>query len=187
MHSPTLRLGLLSSVAAFVADQSTKAWVLSALWPPYSPGMEVLPVLNLRLGFNTGVTFGMFRDSAAGAVWVLVAVGFLVVAFLGSWLWRTRSGIEALGLGLVIGGALGNMLDRLRQGAVTDFIDVHYSGLHWPTFNLADVGIVCGVGLLLLSALRPASRKAALEVPTATGRDRTDVTPRDAERSSSRH
>lgn len=61
MHLPTLRLGVLAAVAAFIADQATKAWALSALWPPYSPGMEVLPMLNLRLDFNTGVTFGMFR------------------------------------------------------------------------------------------------------------------------------
>jgi lipoprotein signal peptidase len=165
MHLPTLRLGLLAAVAAFVADQATKAWALSALWPPYSPGMEVLPVLNLRLGFNMGVTFGMFRDSAAGAAWVLVAVGLLVVAFLGSWLWRTRSGTEALGLGLVIGGALGNILDRLRQGAVTDFLDAHYGGWHWPTFNVADIGIVCGVGLLLISALRPTALDAGHAAP----------------------
>ncbi|WP_338050954.1 signal peptidase II [Roseicella aerolata] len=93
-------------------------------------------LLNLRLGFNTGV------------------------AFLGCWLWRTRSGAEALGLGLVIGGALGNILDRLRQGAVTDF-DAHCGGWHWPTVNVADVGIVCGVGLLLISALQPTAPKVA--------------------------
>ena len=124
--------------------------------PPRSPpSSRTRPVLNLRLGFNMGVTLGMFRDSAAGAAWVLVAVGLLVVAFLGSWLWRTRSGTEAFGLGLVIGGALGNILDRLRQGAVTDSLGAHHGGWHWPTFDVADIGIVCGVGLLLVSALRP--------------------------------
>lgn len=126
MHLPTLRLGLL---AAFVADQATKAWALSALWPPYSHGMEVLPVLNLRLGFNTGVTFGMFRDSAAGAVWVLVAVSLLVVGTLLTWLWRTRSGAEALGLGLVIGGALGNIPDRPHPCARSAPPETHASDL----------------------------------------------------------
>lgn len=150
MHLPTLRLGLLAAVVTLVTDQATKAWALSALWPPYSPGMEVLPVLNLRLGFNTGVSFGLFRESAAEAVWVLVVVSLLVVGFLGFCLWRTRSGAEAVGLGLVIGGAVGNIVDRLRQGAVTDFLDAHYSDWHWPTFNMADVGIVCGVGMLIL-------------------------------------
>ncbi|MFC7693944.1 signal peptidase II [Paeniroseomonas aquatica] len=179
MHLPTL--GLLAAVAAFVADQATKAWALSTLWPPYSCGMGVLPVLNLRLGFNAGVTFGMFRDSAAGAVWVLVAVGLLVVAFLGSWLWRTRSGAEAVGLGLVIGGALGNILDRLRRGAVTDFLDAHYGGWHWPTFNVADIGIVCGGSLLLISADGPGcqARNASRERRLASHDPPPNRPPRD--------
>jgi lipoprotein signal peptidase len=148
------RLGLLAALAAGVTDQATKAWVLAALWPPHGEGIALLPVLNLRLGFNTGVTFGMFRESAAEAVWVLVAVTLLIVAFLARWLWRTASRAEALGLGLVIGGAAGNILDRVAQGAVTDFIDAHYGGWHWPTFNMADVAIVCGVALLVLGGLR---------------------------------
>lgn len=149
------RLGLLAALAAAVTDQATKAWALAALWPPYGEGVALLPVLNLRLGFNTGVTFGMFRESAAAdAVWVLVAAKLLVVAFLARWLWRTASRAEALGLGLVIGGAAGNILDRVARGAVTDFIDAHYGGWHWPTFNMADVAIVCGVATLVLGGLR---------------------------------
>ena len=148
------RLGLLAALAAAVTDQATEAWALAALWPPYGEGVALLPVLNLRLGFNTGVTFGMFRESAADAVWVLVAAKLLVVAFLARWLWRTASRAEALGLGLVIGGAAGNILDRVARGAVTDFIDAHYGGWHWPTFNMADVAIVCGVATLVLGGLR---------------------------------
>ncbi len=149
------RLGLLAVLIAAITDQVTKAWALAALWPlyPYSEGIVLLPVLNLRLGFNTGVTFGLFRDSAADAVWLLVAAMLLVVAFLGWWLWRAASRLEALGLGLLIGGATGNILDRLARGAVTDFVDLHYSGWHWPTFNMADVAIVCGAGLLVLDGL----------------------------------
>lgn len=114
----------------------------------------MLPVLNLRPGFNTGVTFGMFAESAAGAVWTLVAVTLAVVAFLLAWLWRTTSPTESAALGAIVGGALGNVFDRLRLGAVVDFVDVHYAGWHWPTFNMADAAIVCGVGLLLLDGLR---------------------------------
>lgn len=152
------RWGLLAALVAILLDQASKAWALAALWPPYSEGITLLPVLNLRLGFNTGVTFGMFRESAAEAVWLLVAIKLAIVGFLGWWLWRTRLRAEAVGLGLIIGGALGNVLDRVRQGAVTDFVDAHYGGWHWPTFNLADVAIVCGVALLMLAGLRaPAS------------------------------
>jgi lipoprotein signal peptidase len=157
------RSGLLVAVVAVATDQASKAWALAALWPPYSEGIAVLPVLNLRLGFNTGVTFGMFANSSAAGVWVLVAVGLAVTAFLARWLWRTTSRLEAVALGLIIGGALGNVADRVRQGAVTDFIDAHLAGWHWPTFNMADVAIVCGVVLLILASLRdePAKRRPA--------------------------
>lgn len=165
------RLGLLSAALALVADQASKAWALDALWPPYSDGIALLPVLNLRLGFNTGVTFGMFRDSAAEAVWLLIAITLAIVGFLTWWLWRTRLRAEATGLGLIIGGALGNVFDRIRQGAVTDFVDAHYGGWHWPTFNMADVAIVCGVGLLLLASLR-ASAVGAPDTTRPEGRAR---------------
>jgi len=150
------RWGILAALVAVVVDQVTKAWALEALWPPYSDGVTLLPVLNLRLGFNTGVTFGIFAESAAGAVWLLVLVKLGVVAFLVHWLRRSTTRPESAALGLIIGGALGNIADRLRLGAVVDFIDAHYAGWHWPTFNMADVAIVCGVGVLILVSLLPA-------------------------------
>ena len=147
------RFGLFAAPVALIADQVTKAWALSGLWPPYGEGIALLPVLNLRLGFNTGVTFGLFAESAAGAVWLLIAISLAVVAFLLELLRRATSRTEAVALGLVIGGALGNILDRARIAAVVDFIDIHYGGWHWPTFNMADVAIVCGVSLLVLGNL----------------------------------
>jgi lipoprotein signal peptidase len=157
VHRPMRRFGLVAALIAAAIDQASKAWALDTLWPPYSEGIALLPVLNLRLGFNTGVTFGMFAESAAGAVWLLVGIKLGVVAWLVHWLWRAASRIEAMAIGLIIGGALGNILDRLRIGAVTDFIDAHYGGWHWPTFNMADVAIVCGVTLLVLFGLRAAA------------------------------
>ncbi|MFL1462580.1 signal peptidase II [Roseococcus sp. DSY-14] len=154
-------LGLLAAAAAFLVDQATKLWALAALWPPHQVVMEVLPVWNLRLGFNTGVTFGMFRDGLADNVWILVAIKLAVVAMLLAWLWRSALRAEAVGLGLVIGGAAGNILDRVRIGAVVDFLDWHYGGWHWPTFNMADVAIVCGVALLAWTSLRPGAPRAA--------------------------
>jgi signal peptidase II len=150
------RWGLIAAIVALVTDQTSKAWALEALWPPYGAGLTLLPVLNLRLGFNTGVTFGMFAESAAGAVWLLVLVKLAVIAFLAHWLWRSALRLECTALGLIIGGALGSIADRLRLGAVIDFIDAHYAGWHWPTFNMADVAIVCGVTTLILVSLRPA-------------------------------
>jgi len=160
VHRPARYLGLISAPIATGIDQASKAWALDALWPPYSEGIALLPVLNLRLGFNTGVTFGMFAESAAGAVWLLVGIKLAVVASLLHWLWRAASRIEAVAIGLIIGGAVGNILDRLRIGAVTDFIDAHYGGWHWPTFNMADVAIVCGVTLLVLFGLHATAPQA---------------------------
>lgn len=169
-----IRQGLLTALATLAVDQSTKAWALGALWPPYSAGITILPVLNLRLGFNTGVTFGLFADGAAGALWLLVVLTAVIIAFLARWLWRTRSVAEAMALGLIIGGALGNLLDRLRQGAVTDFIDAHYAAWHWPTFNMADVAIVCGVATLLLAEVRLSRKdRGAMDAAPAPVRDDT--------------
>lgn len=151
---------MLAVLLALMIDQGTKAWALSVLWPPYSEGIIVLPVLNLRLGFNTGITFGILAESAAGTVWLLVTAKLVVVAFLVRWLWRTNSSLEALALGLVIGGAVGNIADRLRLGAVVDFIDAHYAGWHWPSFNMADAAIVSGVSLILVVSLRHAPANA---------------------------
>lgn len=146
-------IGILIAIFAFSLDQLTKFWALNALWPPYSEGIEVLPVLSLGLGFNTGITFGLFAEDAASAVWILVTAKIAVVAVLAAWLFRTTVPQEVLGLSLIIGGAIGNTVDRLRLGAVVDFIDAHYRSWHWPTFNMADVAIVCGVATILLSTL----------------------------------
>lgn len=163
MSAPEARgrraLGFAAALVAFVVDQAAKLWALEALWPPYQVVVEVLPVWNFRLGFNTGVTFGLFRESAAAAAWALILPKLAVIGILLWWLWRAAGLAEALALGAVIGGALGNTLDRARIGAVVDFVDWHYAGWHWPTFNMADVAIVCGVGVLLAVSLAP--RQAA--------------------------
>lgn len=107
---------------------------------------QVIPVtgfFNLVLGFNTGVSFGLFGQAPA---WLLMAFTLAIVAGLLVWIHRSDSRLTASALGLVVGGALGNLLDRLRQGAVTDFLDFYIGSYHWPAFNLADVAIVCGEG-----------------------------------------
>ena len=115
--------------------------------------------INLVLGFNTGVSFGLFGQAPA---WLLMAFTLAIVAGLLVWIHRSDSRLTASALGLVVGGALGNLLDRLRQGAVADFLDFYIGSYHWPAFNLADVAIVCGVGLLLVeSVLARGKTKAA--------------------------
>ncbi len=150
-----MRLGIALLALSLTIDQITKSWALANLWPPYSDGLTLLPILNLRLGFNSGISFGVFAESKADAVWLLLAVKGVIVAVLALWLWRTRIAIEAMSLGAIIGGALGNAADRIRHGAVVDFLDLHVSGWPWPTFNTADVAIVCGVAGLIYAAIKP--------------------------------
>lgn len=126
--------------------------------PPFPPDSgSVLPFFNLVLVYNPGVSFSMFAEHGAlnenmplvlSGIAALIAVGFAI------WLTKTPSKLAAIGSGLIIGGAVGNILDRLRFGAVIDFLDFHIGDLHWPAFNVADCGIVIGVALILVSQFR---------------------------------
>ncbi|MDQ2104789.1 signal peptidase II [Azospirillum isscasi] len=154
--APSAGLTLAAAVGAMVlaADQFTKWAALEHLLAP--PRLiEVTPFLNLVLGFNTGVSFGLLENDSAYGPWLLSGAALLVIAVLVVWAARSHSRTEAASFGAIAGGALGNVADRLRQGAVTDFIDLHGFGWHWPTFNVADIGITGGVGLLLITGLWP--------------------------------
>lgn len=143
-----LGLALALALAVAVADQVSKWVVLEHVMNP--PRLiEVTPFFNLTLGFNRGVSFGFMGDGAVGP-WLLSGLAVVICVALALWARRTDSRTEAAALGAIIGGAVGNVVDRVRQGAVTDFLDLHVFGWHWPTFNVADVGITGGVGLLLL-------------------------------------
>lgn len=155
--SAVRRLGVVCAVAAFALDQGSKAIVLAS--PALATGVEALPFFSLIRGQNSGVAFGMFGGAPS---WVLALLALAIVAALCVWLWRAHNRLIAAALGLLIGGALGNVLDRLRQGAVTDFLDFHLGAYHWPAFNLADVAVVSGAALLLLDGFRaPQKRRHA--------------------------
>lgn len=148
MDANVPRIGLGCALTVLACDQLSKALALAAL--PDAEPVKVLPVFNLTLAFNDGVSFGLLGGLAPWGTLVALSCG--IVAILIIWLWRTHDPRTGSGLGLMIGGALGNVLDRLRHGAVTDFIDLHLAGYHWPAFNLADVGVVCGAALLVAPA-----------------------------------
>ncbi len=115
--------------------------------------ISILPFLNFRLGFNTGISFGMFSELLARSPWLLIVFALAVAAVLLASAIRTEQPMERTALALIAGGALGNVTDRWRQGAVTDFLDLHWSDWHWPTFNIADVAIAVGCLLLVFSNL----------------------------------
>lgn len=141
------------ALAVIALDQLTKWWILHQVMVPVPRVIEVTPFFNLVLAWNRGVSFGMFAGEAEAMPYVLAAVALVIVAFLAAWLWRTGRAHVAIGLGLVIGGAIGNVIDRLRYGAVVDFLDLHAAGYHWPAFNVADSAITIGAVLLLVDGL----------------------------------
>ena len=155
-----MRLGLAVGLAVLVLDQATKSAVLSFFEPPAGP-VVVAPYFNLVLVWNRGVSFGVLGDQAGAYMpWVLAALALAIVGFLLAWLRRADGPLAATALGLVIGGAIGNVVDRVRFGAVVDFLDFHVAGYHWPAFNVADAAIVVGAGLLLVGGLFAPRREA---------------------------
>ena len=140
-----MRLGLLAALSWFVIDQASKWWIVNHVMVP----PRIIPIsgfFNIVLGRNTGVSFGLLGGASQ---WLLVAVAGAVLVMLLVWMSRATSRLVAVALGLIAGGAVGTVVDRLRLGGVTDFLDFYLGEWHWPAFNMADVGIVCGVGLLL--------------------------------------
>ena len=161
--SRSMRLGLFLAflISAFAADQVSKQIALEQFANP-ARVVEVFSFFNLRLGFNSGISFGLF---ATDSPYILISLTAVVIAILAWWAFRAQSAMEAAALGLIVGGALGNLIDRIRHGAVVDFLDVFYKDWHWPTFNVADIMIVSGTLLLVLTSLRQSrtpnlSRKA---------------------------
>ena len=147
-----LRLGLLVALPVVVLDQLTKWWVLADLMNPPA-AIEVTPFFNLVLVWNRGVSFGLLGGDRPLPAWLLSGVAIVVCIGLFIWLRRTDRPFTGWGIGLVMGGAIGNVIDRARWGAVFDFADFHIGHWHWPAFNVADSAIVVGVGLMLIDSL----------------------------------
>ncbi len=145
---------LLLSLMVFLADQATKEIALRAL-TPYTPVPVIPDLLNWTLAFNTGAAFSFLADAGGWQRWLFTILAVGVSSLLVGWLARTPRGDwrNALPLSLVIGGAIGNLVDRLRHGQVTDFIDVYFGQWHFPAFNIADSAICVGAVLLIAAGL----------------------------------
>jgi signal peptidase II len=148
---------LLLSALWIAIDQLTKWWALSALPPAGMPHPVIPGILNWTLAFNTGAAFSFLAESGGWQRWFFVVLALAITGVFTGWLARTarREWRTALPLALVIGGALGNLIDRLHASQVTDFIQVYYRDWYYPTFNVADCGITVGAVLLILFGLRP--------------------------------
>jgi len=145
-------IGAFTAITAFGIDQATKALVIANA-AILNTGITVFPGFNLIHVRNYGVTFGLLNGVPW---WSLAVLALAVCIWLTVLLVRSNSLIESLAYGAIIGGALGNVLDRVRYRSVTDFLDFYVGSLHWPTFNMADVFVVCGVGVLLIAQQRGA-------------------------------
>jgi signal peptidase II len=155
----TLRIGLAVAVLLLAADQASKWWILEVLRLPELntqnvPLLALGPFgLDLSMVWNRGVTFGLLSGDGPWNHLILAVLAAGIALFLLRWLARAETRMIAVALGAVIGGAVGNVMDRLRFGAVVDFVDAHAWGWHWYVFNIADAGIVCGVAALIADAL----------------------------------
>jgi signal peptidase II len=141
------------SVLVVVLDQVSKA--LASTHLHYHQPVEVLPMFNLTLSYNTGAAFSFLGGAGGWQRWLFVGLAVVVSIVLVLWLNRlTRRDVWiASSLALIVGGAIGNVIDRVRLGYVVDFLDVYYRGWHWPTFNIADSAITVGVTILILDGL----------------------------------
>jgi len=148
----TSALALALAAVVILLDQLSKWWITAVVMQPPRV-IPLLPFLNLALARNRGVSFGMLRLEGPWGPWLLSVFALAIVVWLFLWQRRARDPWIAASVGLIAGGALGNVADRLLRHAVVDFIDVYAGRYHWPAFNLADSAITVGVALLLLESL----------------------------------
>ncbi|HHN66475.1 MAG TPA: signal peptidase II [Thermopetrobacter sp.] len=163
IHGPATLPGLLCAALAFLADQGFKLVMFRIVdfdaWP--LPRIRLAPFFDIVLAWNRGVSYGWFTQQSDAGRWLLTAVALAVSAALLWWLARQRRAVPAAAIGMIIGGALANALDRVIHGAVADFFWFHVGAFSWYVFNIADVAIVAGVILLLYDSFTHDGRDAA--------------------------
>jgi signal peptidase II len=154
------RQGSLIALVILLADQLSKLWLLFVYQIEFNGDLRLAPFATITLVWNRGISYGLFQQEADWGRWGLVMISFVAAAAFGVWLRKNPPRLVAWALGLVIGGAIGNGIDRFAYGAVVDFVHLHWGSFSWYVFNVADCAIVAGVVLLLLDALRPGAEGA---------------------------
>ncbi len=151
-------IGLAIALTVVAFDQATKMWALESFFSPPRI-IEVLPWFNLVPVWNTGISFGMLADYSDWMPGIISGLTIIISLVLLAWLFVAVSVSIKLALSLILGGAVGNIIDRIRFGAVIDFVDIHFFDFHWPAFNVADSAITIGVALFLLDGFLKKSAK----------------------------
>ena len=135
-------------------DQVTKWWIVNYIMQPVKL-IPITPFFNIVLTWNSGISFGIFSNQGDFSVIILSTLAILIVFFLAAWLMKAENKKLIIGLICIIGGAIGNIIDRVYHGAVIDFLDFHIKSYHWPAFNVADSCIFIGATLIILDSLFP--------------------------------
>ena len=145
---------VIIALAIFALDQLSKLLVLQYMTPLHP--IQLLPMLDINLAHNHGAAFGIFSDGSGWQRWLFVGAAIFISVVILVWSRRLtrKDWWDTLAIGMIMGGAWGNMLDRVRFGSVTDFIDFHVGNWHWYMFNIADVGICIGAIMLIIGTLR---------------------------------
>jgi signal peptidase II len=163
--NPTMARWLWLSLLIVILDQATK-WLAEALLIPFHP-VPLMPLLNLTLMYNEGAAFSFLANAGGWQRWLFAGFALVMTTVLAFWLLRLEKGdrTTAATLSLIIGGAIGNLIDRVRTGRVVDFIDFYVGTWHWPAFNVADSAISIGIVFLLITSFRAevAAKKGASE------------------------
>ncbi|UOM36940.1 signal peptidase II [Acuticoccus sp. I52.16.1] len=143
---------IVLALAVLIADQATKLLVLGV---DFAAGpIRVAPFADITLVMNRGISYGLFQQDGMGR-WLLVAFTIVASLALALWLWRARRTVTRIAIALILGGAVGNLIDRVVYGAVVDFVHLHWGDWSWYIFNIADAAIVVGVAVLILESLVP--------------------------------
>lgn len=145
------KIGIFISSVVIILDQGTKWLVRKFILGPFIQ-VEINEYLNIVEVWNRGVSFGLFSNDSRWTPFILCLLAFAIIVVLFFWLWNSETYLMVFALGIVIGGASGNVIDRLIWGHVFDFLDFHLMGYHWPAFNVADTAISVGVILILLDS-----------------------------------
>lgn len=152
--NPTMARWLWLSLLIIILDQATK-WLAEALLVPFQP-VPLMPLLNLTLMYNEGAAFSFLANAGGWQRWLFAGFALVMTTVLAIWLLRLEKGdrVIAVTLSLIIGGAIGNLIDRVQTGRVVDFIDFYVGTWHWPAFNVADSAISIGIVFLLITSFR---------------------------------
>jgi signal peptidase II len=146
-----LALGLKVAALLLLADQASKLWLIYGTHLRLTYPWPVLPFLDITVVWNRGISYGLFQQNSELGRWILTGIKLLAAVILFFWLRKAEARLEAIGIGLIIGGAIGNAIDRILHGAVFDFVHFHVGTFSWYVFNVADAAIVIGVILMVLS------------------------------------